>query len=65
MWLDPSNFGLSLVWRHTWPLEIIVDLVSSKNMESKITNSYLELVALVDHKATLLVVVPTARMAAL
>ena len=53
-----------MVWRHPWPAYIIANLVSSKNREGMISNSNLELAALVIHEATLLVAVPDARLAA-
>ena len=64
MWLDLSLLGKDLVWRHPWPADIIYDLVSSTNREGTITNSDLELSALVLHEATLLAVVPETRLAA-
>ena len=64
VWLDPSRSGKDLVRRHPCPADIIADLVSSTNREGTITNSNLELAALVLHEATLLVVVPEARLAA-
>ena len=64
VWLDPSCLGKDLVWRHPWPADIIANLVSSTNREGTITNSDLELSALVLHEATLLAVVPETRLAA-
>ena len=61
--LDPSRSGKDLVWHHPWPEDIIADLVSSKNREGTITNSNLELAALVLHEATLITEVPEARLA--
>ena len=52
------------MWRHHWLSDIITNLVSSKNRERTITNSDLELSALIIHKATLLVAVPDVRLAA-
>ena len=43
-----------MVWQHPWPSEIIANLISSTNREGTITNSDLELAALVLHEATLL-----------
>ena len=63
VWPDPYMAGRDLVWRHPWSLDIISDLVSSKNIKGTITNSDLKLVALILHEATLLMEVPTARMA--
>ena len=42
------------MWRHPWPPDIIKALISDKNPEVTLTNSKLELAALVLHKATLL-----------
>ena len=64
VWLDPSCSEKYLVWRHLWPADIVANLVSSKNRESTITNYDLELAALILHKATLLLAVPGARLAA-
>ena len=52
------------MWIHPWPADIITDLVSSTNREGEITNSDLELAALVLHEATLLTAVHEARLAA-
>ena len=52
------------MWRHSWPADIIANLVSSSNREETITNSDLELAALVLHKDILIVAVPDARLAA-
>ena len=49
---------------HPCPAYIIANLVSSTNREGTITNSDLELSALVLHKATLLATVPGSRLAA-
>ena len=62
VWLDPSLSGNDLVWRHPWLADIIADLVSSTNREGTITNSNLELAALVLHEATLIVAVLEARL---
>ena len=64
MWLDPSRSSLNLVWCHPWPPDIIAELVSPINPKGTIKNSDLKLAALVLHEATLLLAVPTARMAA-
>ena len=63
VWLDPAKYGSNLVWLHPWPPDIIANLVLSKNLEGRITNSDLELAFLVLHKATLLEAAPTSRMA--
>ena len=52
------------MWRHLWPEDIISNVVSSTNREGTITNSDLELAALVLHEANLLVAVPEASLAA-
>ena len=54
MWLDPARSGQNLVWRQLCPPDIIAYLFFSTNMEEKITNSNLELAALILHEATLL-----------
>ena len=64
VWLDPSRSGRDLVWRHPWPVDIVADLVSSTNREGTITNSDLELAALILHEDTLFDAVPEARLAA-
>ena len=53
-----------LVWRLPWPPEIVDNLISSTNPQGKITNSDLELAALVLQEASLLKAVPKASMAA-
>ena len=53
-----------MVWRYPWPVDIIAGIVSSMNKEGTITNSDLEIAALVLHEATLLMAVPEARLAA-
>ena len=63
--LNLSGLGTSLVWRHPWPTHIIAALISDKNPKGTLTNSDLDLVALVLHKATLLETYPEATMAAL
>ena len=63
VWLYPSCLGKDLVWQHPCPADIFANLVSSKNREGTITNSDLELTALVLHKATLIAEVPDARLA--
>ena len=64
MWIDPARTGQHLVWRLPWPPDIVNNLISSTNPQGKITNSDLELAALVLQEATLLEAVPKARMAA-
>ena len=65
MWLNPSKSSRNLVWRHPWPLDIITDLILSTNLKGNLTNSNLELAAIVLHEDTLLAEVPAARMAVL
>ena len=64
MWFDPARTGQNLVWRLPWPPDIVDNLISSTNTQGKITNSDLELAALVLQEATLLETVPKARMVA-
>ena len=64
VWLYQSCSGKDLVWRHPWSAEIIANLVSSENREGTITNSDLEVAALVLHKANLIAAAPDARLAA-
>ena len=53
-WLNPDQTGHNLVLRHPFPPDIIAYLISSSKRQEKITNSDLELFALVIHEATLL-----------
>ena len=62
VWLDPSCLGKYLVWHHLCPADIVTNLVSSQSKEGTITNSDLELSALVLHEATLIAEVPDARL---
>ena len=64
MWLDLARTGQNLVWRHPWPPDIITSLVSLANPQGTITNSDLELAALVLQETTLLKAVPKACMVA-
>ena len=59
VWLDPARTGRNLVWQHPWPPDIISSLVSLTNCQGTITNSDLELAALVLQEATLLEEVPS------
>ena len=52
VWIDPNEGGLNYVWRLPWPEDIRVDLVSFENPQGRITNSDLELAALVLQEAT-------------
>ena len=52
VWLDPNADGIHHVWRLQWPADIKADLVSFANPSGRITNSDLELAALVLHEAT-------------
>ena len=52
VWLTPNSDGISYVWRLQWPNDIVEDLVSFKNPSGRITNSDLELAALVLQEAT-------------
>ena len=51
VWLDPNLDGVSYVWRLLWPDDISNDLVSLRNPHGRITNSDLELAALVLQEA--------------
>ena len=51
VWLDPNSDGASYVWRLLWPDDIAKDLVSFRKPHGRITNSDLELAALVLHEA--------------
>ena len=64
VWLDPDRTGQNLVWRLPWPPDIVANLVSSTNPQGMITNSDIELAALVLQEATLLKAVPKASMVA-
>ena len=59
----PDQTGHNLVWKQPWPPETITYLVSLTNMKGMITNSDLELAALIIYEATLLAEVPESRMA--
>ena len=52
------------MWRHTWPPDIIVILISDRNPRGELTKSDLEIDTLVLHEANLLDVCPEANMAA-
>ena len=47
VWIHPSEDGVHCVWSLPWTEEIMADLVSSHNTQGRITNSDLELAALV------------------
>ena len=47
VWIDPNEDGRNYVWRLPWPEDIRTDLVSFNNPLGRITNSDLELAALV------------------
>ena len=64
VWINLTGTGQNLVWQITWPPDIVTSLVSSTNPYGTISNSDLELAALVLQEATLLKAVPKARMAA-
>ena len=65
VWLDPSGRSHNLFWWHPWPAGVTSELVLLTNPHGTITNSYLDLVALVIQEFTLLKAFPKARMAAL
>ena len=52
VWIKPNKDGVHYVWRLPWMEGIMVDLVSSYNPQVRITNSYLELAALLLQEAT-------------
>ena len=52
VWIDPNEDGVHYVWRLTWTADVMADLVSSKNPQGRITNSDLELAALVLQEET-------------
>ena len=64
VWLDPARTGQNLVWRHLWPPDIITILVSLTNPQGTVTNSELDLAALVLQEATFLEAFSKACMAA-
>ena len=47
VWIDPDGTGANFVWRVKWPADIVSDLVTWDNPAGVITNSDLELAALV------------------
>ena len=51
VWIDPNSDGHNFVWRFEWPEDIRSDLVSWDNPNGRITNSDLELAALVLQEA--------------
>ena len=63
VWINPARTGHNLIWWHPQSLDIIVDLVSSKDLKGTITNSDLETSALVIYEANHLAAVPEACMA--
>ena len=52
VWIYPNKDGLNYVWRLPCPEDIRTDLVSFENPQGRITNSDLELAALVLQEAT-------------
>ena len=52
VWINPNEDSVHYVWRLPYSEYIMVDLVSTDNPHGNITNSYLELVALVLQEAT-------------
>ena len=57
-WLDPTKSFKIIVWCHSWPSNIPDALISETNPGWMLTNSDLNLFALILHKATLLEVLP-------
>ena len=60
VWLDPARTGQNLVLRLPWAPDIVNNLISSTNPQGKVTNSDLDIAALVLQKATLLEAVTTS-----
>ena len=52
VWLNPNVDGIHHVWRLQWHTNIQADFISFANPTGRITNSDLELAALVLHEAT-------------
>ena len=52
VWLNPNRDGRHYVWRLKWPADIIAALVSFNNPNGSVTNSDLELAALILQEAT-------------
>ena len=52
VWIDPNQEGVHYVWSLPWPKDIMTDLVSTNNTHGRITNSDIELAALVFQEAT-------------
>ena len=52
VWIDPNEDGAYYVWRLTWLEDIRSDLVSTDNPHGRITNSDLELAAMVLQEVT-------------
>ena len=59
VWIDPNEDGRKYVWRLPWPEDIKSDLVSFDNQQGRITNSDLELAALVLQEATFPFICPS------
>ena len=64
VWINLARTGQNIVWQHPWNPDIIESLVSSTNPQGTITNSDLELSALVLQDSTLLDTVSISRMTA-
>ena len=62
--LDLARTGQNLVWPLPWHLDAVTSLVSSTNPQGKITNSDIDLAALILQEATLPEAVPKDHMAA-
>ena len=52
VWIEPSKDVFHCVWHLPWSEKIMADLVSSDNPQGRITNSDIELAALVLQEAT-------------
>ena len=58
VWINPNADGHNFVWRFEWPADIVSDLVSWDNPRGRITNSDLELAALVLQEAVFPLICP-------
>ena len=52
VWLDPNSNEEHSVWRVEWPPDVVTDLVNCDKSKGRITNSNLELAAIVVQEAT-------------
>ena len=54
MWINPTKLGTSIMWNRPWPSYITDALVSETNLWGTLTNSDLNIAALILNKSTLL-----------